>query len=211
MTIQWTDITEWTTLWAPDEGPAITTAVLAQIEDGHAKGATLFSSQYGFTDASIAEAMGVFGATNPANRYLFDSSEYGGTYEKPIVDALIAKLQPNQWGIGTSSVDGQILHSKILALLYPDGTGWTFSGSFNLSSSAEKEFNLADFIWSRSRAEAFSAQIQEKLTWVQTNQPQPPEPHAHVASSLEESRDQGEPDSRNDGLGKDGRSESQPE
>lgn len=174
--ITWPDIPTggFTSAWAPDNGPAITAAVLSQLQDGQAKGATLFSSQYSITDKPIAQQMAVMGKANPANRYLFDSSEYQDETEKPIVQALIAQLQPIQWGIGTAPDGEDILHSKILALLYLDGTGWTFSGSFNLSASAEREFNLAHFIWSRALAESMAGQIQQKLTWVQQNQPQPP-------------------------------------
>jgi hypothetical protein len=185
MTVAWTDVTGWTTLWAPDDGPAITAAVLAQIEDGQAKGATLFSSQYSITDAPILEAMGVIGAANPACRFLFDSSEYAGKYEKPLVDALIAKLQPDQWAIGTAPDGHDILHNKVCALLYPDNTGWSFFGSFNLSGSAEKESNNAHFLWSRQFAEALAAQVQTGLTWCATHQPQPPTAPAQ-ADSVEE-------------------------
>jgi hypothetical protein len=177
-------VKSWTTMWAPEQGAAITAAVLVQIQDGEAKGATLFSSQYGFTDASIAEVMGTAGKANPANRYLFDASQYAGVHEKPLVDQLIAQLQDDQWAIGTSPVNHEILHSKICALLYPDGTGWTFSGSFNLSHSAETEFNVADFIWSRTRAQVFATRIQEKLTWCRLHQPQPPTPAALRSATL---------------------------
>lgn len=176
MSIQWTDVTGWVTVWAPEDGPQITAAVLTQLQDALAKGAVCFSSQYGFTDQGIAQVMAEIGKANPASRFLFDRSEYMGRYEKPAVDALIAQLQPDQWAIGTSSTQDQILHSKIVALLYPDGTGWTFSGSFNLSASAEKEANIADMIWSRSRAEVFAQEIQKNLSWCRANQPQPPEP-----------------------------------
>jgi len=187
MTIAWTDVTGWQTLWVPDDADAIQTAVVAQLEDAHAKGATIFSNQYGFTVQAIADAMAIAGAANPANRYCFDESEYFGTYEKPIVDGLIAKLQPDQWGIGTSSVGGQILHAKVLAILYPDGTGWTFSGSYNLSTSAMKQLNVADLIWSRQRAESFAAQIQKALSWVQANhQPQPPVSPSRVGVALDD-------------------------
>ncbi len=174
MSIQWPDVTDWLTMWAPEQGVEITARVLAQLEDGLAKGATIFSSQYGFTDADIADVMAQIGKAVPASRFLFDRSEYMGRYEKPVVNTLIAQLQPDQWAIGTAPDGSDILHSKIVCLLYPDGTGWTFSGSFNLSASAAREFNIADFIWSRSRAEAFAAEIQVRLTWCQTNQPQPP-------------------------------------
>jgi hypothetical protein len=175
VSIQWTDVTSWTTMWAPEQGPAITAAVLAQLQGGLAKGATAFSSQYGFTDQAIAQVMAEIGKASPASRFLFDRSEYMGRYEKPVVDALIAQLQPEQWAIGTAPDGSDILHSKIACLLYPDGTGWTFSGSFNLSASAAREANIADFIWSRSRAEAFAVEIQKNLSWCRTHQPQPPD------------------------------------
>ena len=180
MSLQWTDVTGWQSMWAPEDGPQITAAVLAQLQDALAKGAALFSSQYGFTDAPIAQVMAEIGKANPESRFLFDRSEYMGRYEKPVVDALIAQLQPEQWAIGTAPDGSDILHSKILALLYPDGTGWTFSGSFNLSASAAREANIADFIWSRSRAEAFAAEIQKNLAWCQAHQPQPPQPAAET-------------------------------
>ncbi len=180
MSIQWTDLTSWSTLWAPESGDAITAEVLAQLQDGLAAGATLFSSQYGFTDQPIAQVMAAIGKAFPESRFLFDRSEYMGRYEKPVVDALIAQLQPDQWAIGTAPDGSDILHSKILALVYPDGRGWTFSGSFNLSASAAREFNVADFIWSRSRAEAFAAEIQTRLSWCRANQPQPPQPNAET-------------------------------
>lgn len=172
--IQWNDVTDWETYWAPEDGDKITSLVLSQLEKAYTAKATVYSSQYGFTDAEIATAFGEIGKQDINSRFLFDKSQYFGRYEKPLVKNLIASLQPVQWGIGTSSVSDEILHSKIVAILYPDNTGWTFSGSFNLSSSASKEFNVADFITSRSRAENFATEIQAKLTWVQTHQPQPP-------------------------------------
>ncbi len=180
MTLQWPDVTDWVSMWAPEQGAAITAAVLAQLQDGLASGATLYSSQYGFTDGPIAQVMAQIGQKVPGSRFLFDRSEYLGRYEKPVVDALIAQLQPDQWAIGTAPDGSDILHSKILALLYADGRGWTFSGSFNLSASAAKEANIADFIWSASRASAFAAEVQKNLSWCQVHQPQPPSPVAET-------------------------------
>ena len=187
MSIAWKDVTNWETFWAPDDGPKITATILARLQDASSKGAALFSSQYSFTDTSLSTVMNEIGRGVPASRFLFDSSCYASANDKAAVETVIAGLASDQWGVGTSSVDGEILHSKIMALLYPDGTGWTFSGSFNLSSSAEKEFNVADFIWSRSRAENFASQIQQKLSWVLTNQqPQPYiDPHNWSATDHE--------------------------
>ena len=173
--MMWHDVTGWTTLFAPEDGPKITAAVLAQIQNAPPT-ATIIASNYSFTDAAIGAAMGVHGASQPADRFLFDSSEYAGTYEKPIVDELIAKLQADQWAIGTAPDGRDILHNKVVVILYEDGTGWSFFGSFNLSSSAERESNNAHLVWSRSLAEALAAQIQTGLTWCATNQPQPPQP-----------------------------------
>ena len=173
--IQWQDVTGWETLWAPESGAEIEAKVLAQLQDGYAKGATLFASNYSFTLPELAAVMSPWGTENLNNRYLFDWSEYESLNDQKAVATAVRGLAKNQWAIGTAPDGRDILHSKILAILYTDGTGWTFSGSFNLSSSAAKEFNIADFIWSRSRAEAFATEIQGKLSWVLANQqPQPP-------------------------------------
>jgi phosphatidylserine/phosphatidylglycerophosphate/cardiolipin synthase-like enzyme len=173
MTIQWTDVTDWSTLFAPQDGQAIHDAVLTELALAKADGAVVFSSQYSITDQDILDALKACMA-NPASRALFDSSEFFGEKEKPMVEAFIEGLPAEQWGIGTSSVDGNILHDKVLAILFSDGTGWSFSGSFNLTESAQGESNIAHLIGSRSLAEAIAAQVQTNLSWCQANQPQPP-------------------------------------
>ena len=174
MTVEWTDVTDWQTMWAPEDGDQITATLLSKLDDALRNDAVVFSSQYSFTDASIASVMNQIGKSSAASRFLFDSSCYASSNDKACVTTVITDLQDDQWGVGTSSVQTEILHSKIVCALYEDGTGWTFSGSFNLSESAQKEFNVADFITSRSRAEQFATQIQQKLSWVLTNQqPQP--------------------------------------
>ena len=173
--VQWMDVTGWTTLWAPEDGAAIEAAVLAQVQDGYAKGGILYGSNYSFTLPELAAVMGEWGAANPANRYLFDWSEYETLNDRNAVTTATKGLRPDQWAVGTAPDGRDILHSKILAILYPDGSGWTFSGSFNLSTSAAREANICDLIWSRSRAEAFSVEIQKNLSWCLANQqPQPP-------------------------------------
>lgn len=169
MSVQWTDVTDWQTYWAPDDGIQITQLLLALIEDGFKQDGILYSSQYSFTDASIAKAMNDWSVAQAQNRMLFDSSCYRSAKDKATVDVATAGVPADQWGIGTSSVNGQILHSKIVAIVYPNNTGFTFSGSFNLSADAEEEFNIADFIWSYQRADAFATQIQQKLSWVQAH------------------------------------------
>ena len=184
MTNQFPDVTDWATYWAPEQGPLITQELIKELQTGVASNAVCYFSMYSFTDADVAQQL-IRLAKNGASRFLFDRSQFEGHYERSLVTQFVGPLPTNQWGIGTSSVDDQILHSKIVALLYPDGTGFTFSGSFNLSESAQKEFNIADFIWSRSRAELFASQIQAKLSWVQEHQPGVPPQRMGEAETYE--------------------------
>src|SRR6266849_6264469 len=89
------------------------------------------------------------------------SSQYGFT-DQDIAD-LFVKLAKSAH---------QILHTKAIAVLYADGTGWTVTGSFNLSASAEQQFNIVDIVGSRSRAELFANRIDAMFDWVKTNEPQ---------------------------------------
>ncbi len=169
-----TDVVSWEVLFAPEQGAEITSTVLVNIEKAITNHGTIYSSQYSCDDKGIINAFLANGKQNPQSLFLFDKSQYFGRYERPLIDNFIQSLPPTQWAIGTSSVDDQILHSKIIAILYPDNTGWSFSGSFNLSTSAEKEFNIAHFIESRQLAEVIVGQIKEKFAWVKSHQPQPP-------------------------------------
>ena len=170
MANQFPDVTDWTTYWSPEQGDLITQELIKELQTGVLSNAICYFSMYSFTDADVAQQL-IRLAKNGASRFLFDRSQFEGHYERSLVTQFVGPLPANQWGIGTSPVGDEILHSKIIALLYPDGTGFTFSGSFNLSESAQKEFNIADFIWSRSRAEVVASQIQAKLSWVQEHQP----------------------------------------
>jgi hypothetical protein len=44
------------------------------------------------------------------------------------------------------------------------------TGSFNLSKSAESQFNIVDVVRSRSRAELFASKIDAMFSWVKTNE-----------------------------------------
>lgn len=163
------DITSWDTYFAPDDDiHAVIAAALAQAAP---KRAECHSSQYGFTDQDIADLF-VQLATNDKSRFLFDKTQEAGHYERPIVQAMLKKIGEAQWAIGTSPKAHRILHTKAIALLYPDGTGWTVTGSFNLSRSAEEQFNIVDVVGSRSRAELFASRIDAMFNWVKTNEPQ---------------------------------------
>jgi hypothetical protein len=171
-----TDVTQWDTFRAPDDD--IHGIILAALKAAPT-GTIVTSSQYGFTDQDIADEFARLGIANPSCRFLFDKTQEGGTHEKPIVQGLVAKLQPDQWAIGTSSKAHQILHTKAIALTYPDNPrdnvvplmpGWTVTGSFNLSTSAESQFNVVDVIISPSRTALFRSMIEAMFTWVKTNE-----------------------------------------
>lgn len=167
------DVTEWDTYFAPDDD--VHGVLIAELE--HATGSyptgtvEIHSSQYGFTDADVADLF-ITLAVNPNSRFLFDKTQAAGTKESPIISELRSRVNAGQMAVGTSDVAHQILHTKAVALLYPDGTGWTFTGSFNLSASAAEQFNIVDVVRSRSRAELFAKMIDKMFSWVIQNEPQ---------------------------------------
>jgi hypothetical protein len=166
------DVTSWDTYFAPDDdihGILLAELSAAVVLSNSQQPPEVHSSQFGFTDQDIADAFAAL-AINRASRFLFDKTQEAGHYEEPIVKAMVAKMEYQQWAIGTSKKAGQILHTKAVVLLYPDGTGWTMTGSFNLSASAENQFNIVDVVRSRSRAELFANRIDAMFDWVKTNQ-----------------------------------------
>lgn len=163
------DITSWDTYFAPDDD--IHGVIAAALTQAAQESAECHSSQYGFTDQDIADLF-VRLATNYESRFLFDKTQEAGPKERPIVQAMLKKIGAAQWAIGTSPKAHRILHTKAIALLYPDGTGWTVTGSFNLSAGAREQFNIVDVVGSRARAELFASRIDAMFNWVKTNQPQ---------------------------------------
>jgi hypothetical protein len=164
------DIQSFDTLSAPDDD--IHAAMMVELNKAIALGGVeCHSSQFGFTLPDVAAAFEALSA-NPASKFLFDRSQGAGTAEAPLIAEMRAKIPVGQMAVGTSPVSGQILHTKAIALLYPDGTGWTMTGSWNISASANKQFNIDDFIRSRSRAELFAARIDEMFAWVIQNDTQ---------------------------------------
>ena len=161
------DVQEWATYFAPTDD--IHGIILAELNKAILAGAECHSSQYGFTNQDVADAFVALGK-QPASRFLFDKSQEAGATERPIVQKLVAKLRAAQWAIGTSSKAQQILHSKAIALLYPDGSGWTVTGSFNLSRSAQDQFNIVDVVRSTSRAKLFAQRIDAMFDWVKANE-----------------------------------------
>jgi hypothetical protein len=161
------DVQAWDTYFAPDDD--IHALILSELQRAIPLKAECHSSQYGFTNEDIASAFATLGK-QVGSRFLFDKTQEAGRSERPIVQALVAKLKASQWAIGTSNRAGQILHTKAVALLYRDGTGWTITGSFNLSRSAQDQFNIVDVVRSRSRAELFAKRIDAMFDWVKANE-----------------------------------------
>ena len=161
------DVQSWDTYFAPDDD--IHSLIIAELKRAIPLKGVCHSSQYGFTNQDIADAFAALGKQS-GSRFLFDKTQEAGHAERPIVQGLVARLQRAQWAIGTSSRASQILHSKAIALLYPDGSGWTVTGSFNLSRSAQDQFNIVDVVRSRSRAALFAERIDAMFDWVKTNE-----------------------------------------
>lgn len=166
-----TDVTEWDTLFAPDDD--IHGALLAELDRAAAMDPAelpeVHSSQYGFTDKDVAQRFAML-CINRRSRLLFDKTQAAGETESPILETLELAVQADQWAVGSSPVHSQILHTKAVAILYADGSGWTMTGSFNLSRSAEQQFNIVDLVRSRSRAELFAARIDAMFDYVKQHE-----------------------------------------
>lgn len=167
------DFTEFDMLFAPTDD--IHGALVTELE--HATGdfpsgsVECHSSQYGFTDADVADLF-VALSPNASSRFLFDKSQAQGHAEAPIIADLKQRIPAPQMAVGTSDVAHQILHTKAVALLYPDATGWVLTGSYNLSHTAGEQFNIVTLIRSRSAAELVAQRIDEMFDWVMANEPQ---------------------------------------
>lgn len=162
-----TDVTSWDTYAAPDDD--IHGILLAKLK-ATPTGSYIGSSQYGFTDTDIAVEFARLGAANKDCRFLFDKTQEAGTHERPVVQQLVKSLQASQWAIGTSKKARQILHTKAIVTMQPNGVAWTLTGSFNLSTSAESQFNIVDAVTSLSRATLFRHLIESMFDWVKTNE-----------------------------------------
>lgn len=165
------DVEEWVTLRSPDDD--IHAAILAALQKAAATQPTpqVSMSIYGFTLPDFGQQLEVL-AKNPKSVFVFDHTQAVGKAEKLLLAQFASIVPASQRVVGTSPSHGQILHSKVISILYADGSGWTVTGSFNFSSSAQEQFNLVDLILSRSRAELFTTWINEIFDWVQANEPQ---------------------------------------
>jgi hypothetical protein len=164
------DVQSWDTYFAPDDdihSVLITELKLAAAEQQLPE---VHSSQFGFTLADVADEF-VLLSGNINSRFLFDRSQAQGHTEAPLIADFLKRVPESQVAVGTSPKAHQILHTKAVAILYPDGTGWTFTGSWNVSNSADEQFNIVDVVRSRSRAELFANKIDEMFDWVAQHEP----------------------------------------
>ena len=162
------DVQSWETYFAPDDD--IHGVIVDELRRAVTAKAECHSSQYGFTDQDIADLFVKLGK-NKLSHFLFDKTQAAGTHERPVLQKMLGSIPASQWAIGTSSKAHQILHTKAIAIRYGDGTGWTVTGSFNLSHSAEDQFNIVDVVRSRSRADLFVSRLSAMFDWVKANEP----------------------------------------
>lgn len=106
-------------------------------------------SAYAFTDTLIARALSQAVSRKVDVKVILDKSQAQNKYEAPVLDEL--KQGAVQYKIGTSPVDSQLLHMKMITV---DGT-YTMTGSYNFSLSAANQFNELDIIKSKKRAQLF--------------------------------------------------------
>lgn len=172
MTQQFTDITNFELLRAPQDGATIHQRILADLQAINAAKDVLISSQYSFTCDDIAQLMNEIALQNKGSKLLFDlSCVRDDRKDAACVAIAVQGLDASQWGIGCAPDGRDILHDKLYVGLT---TGLVFVGSFNLTSAAERESNSALFITSISMAQFLAAQVIGNLNDVQQNQPPPP-------------------------------------
>ena len=164
--IQFTDITSLQVMLAPEQGPDITSEIVASLEAILAAKGTLFSSQYSFSDQAVAAAMNACWQASPDGVGLFDGSCAAESDDNArAVQAATAGVDASRWAVGC--MPGQmIVHDKVFC---DPVTGNVFTGSFNLTSSAEREANNAVFVTSVSMAQFFAAEIARNLPIVKAN------------------------------------------
>lgn len=164
--LQFTDITALEIMLAPEQGAAITARVLEDLAAIKAAGGALYSSQYSFSEQPVAEAMNACWLGNETGLGLFDGScAAESDADQAAVTTALAGIDSSRWAVGCMP-DQMIVHDK----LYCDPvTGIVFTGSFNLTVSAQREANNALFITSLSMAAFFAAEVQRNLPIVRAN------------------------------------------
>jgi hypothetical protein len=181
--LQFPDITGLQVMLAPEQGQQIHDTLLARITALTADWA-LYAMNYSITDADVLNAMQVVSLANPASLSVFDESQFFGTYENPLVLAFCHAVPAAQWGIGPAPDGRDIVHNKTFAAINSkEGLGWVFTGSFNITASAQKECNNALIIDSHSMALFYAAETQSQLSRIQHNYPTQP-PVARTADLL---------------------------
>jgi hypothetical protein len=164
MTMQFEDITAFEVLLAPEQGQQIHDRVLADLQYIFTQGGVLYSSQYSFSEQDIATAMNTL--LRDGGVALFDGSCVASSRaDAAAVATATAGIDDTRWAIGCMP-DRMIVHDK----LYCDPvTGRCFTGSFNLTASAQKEANNALFITSKTLAVFYAAEIERNLPIVKAN------------------------------------------
>lgn len=165
MTMQFTDITSLEILCSPEQGVETHTRILSDLAAISVAKASLFSSQYSYTCQDIAEAMNTCWLANEAGLAIFDKSCADEAKDNACVQAATQGVDASRIAVG-SMPGGMIVHHKLYCS--PE-LGLVFTGSFNLTASAEREANNALFITSVSMAIFFAAEITKNLPIVKAN------------------------------------------
>jgi hypothetical protein len=160
------DFQDFAVFFAPEEGALIHQHILNDLAQIKAEGATLYSSQYSFSELDVAEAMNGIWLATTTGVGIFDGSCYKQSRaDSAAVNAATAGLDPSRWAVG-SMLNNMIVHNKTYAS--PE-LGLVFTGSFNITKSAETEANNAVFATSMSWAAAIAAECEKNLPIVKAH------------------------------------------
>ncbi len=155
----YTETAALSTYFLPDDATAVDQALAAFLAS--AKTSIRFSL-YGATHPLLFA--GLISAYQRGVRVsgLFDHTEASTPTEAAQLHKLCLIIPPTSFRVGTSPDAHQILHTKCIVVDHAQ----VWSGSWNPSNSADKQFNNVDVIPSAQRAAAFEAKIAELWDWI---------------------------------------------
>ena len=159
----YTETAEISTYFLPDDAAAVDLALVAFLA---AAKSTIRFSLYGATHPALFAGLVAAHKRGVMVTGLFDHTEAGTPTEVVQLHALCTVVPPDHFRVGTSPDAHQILHCKCIVV----DSAYVWSGSWNPSNSADKQFNNVDVVPSTQRAAAFEAKIAELWTWISANE-----------------------------------------
>lgn len=148
----------------PWDSPLVETALDALLASATK---TIRFSLYGATLPSLFDGFIAAAAKGVMVTGCFDHTQASGPTEAGQLHRLCLSVPPANFRVGTSPVGHQILHVKAIVV----DSQFVWSGSWNASSSASKQFNNIDVIHSTARANAFEDAIKKVWDFITASEP----------------------------------------